>query len=251
VRNAAGAMPDSGRLTFRTCGVDLDQAFCDAHLGARPGTYVKLSIADTGSGMSRETLNRMFEPFFTTRPSDQGGGLGLAMVYGIVKNHRGYITCESAPGQGTVFDLYFPVTPMQRSQQPVTETDKPKLPHGSETILLVDDDNNALEIGREMLERFGYSVITADSGEIAMTTLAGHVGNIELVILDVDMPGMGGIVCLKNMLNRDPAMRVVMASGYSPDGAVRKSIQSGACGFIAKPFQVSEMMHKVREALDI
>ena len=249
--NAGTAMPDGGTLRFSTAQRSLDPDFCDSHLGARPGAYIRLKISDTGTGMNQETLQRMFEPFFTTAKPKQAGGLGLAIVYGIVKNHCGYITCESMPGKGSVFDVYFPLSACPVDQEPITEKEKPALPHGSETILLVDDDHHALELGREILERFGYSVITADCGEMAMTTLAGHVGNIDLVILDVSMPGMGGLGCLKELLSKEPAMRIMMAGGYSPDGAVRKSLGCGACGFVAKPFQVSEMINKVREALDI
>jgi PAS domain S-box-containing protein len=249
--NAGTAMPDGGRLRFSTAQRTLDPDFCETHLGARPGTYIQLTISDNGTGMNQETLQRMFEPFYTTGKPKQASGLGLAVVYGIVKNHCGYITCESTPGKGSVFEVYFPLSVCPAEEAPITEKEKPNLPHGSETVLLVDDDNHALEIGREILERFGYSVITADCGEMAMTALAGYVGSIDLVILDVSMPGMGGLGCLKELLSKEPAMRIIMAGGYSPDGAVRKSLESGACGYVAKPFQVYEMINKVREALDI
>lgn len=249
--NASQAMPDGGSLRFETKNVILNRGFCDAHLGARPGEYVRLGITDTGVGMDRETLNRIFEPFFTTWQAGDGSGLGLAMVYGIIKNHQGYITCESEPGQGTSFEIYFPVLQNKPADHAVTLDDKSELPHGNESILLVDDDQTVRDIGREMLELFGYTVVTADCGENAITTLTGHVGHIDLVILDVNMPGMGGIGCLKHILEKHPAMRVIVASGYSPDGAVRKSLRAGACGFISKPYRFSEMLPKVREVLDI
>ena len=249
--NAVDAMPDGGKLRFKTRNVTLDREFCDAHLGARAGEHVRLTITDTGSGMDRETLYRIFEPFFTTRQAGEGNGLGLAMVYGIIKNHCGYIHCESEPGRGTEFNTYLPVVPCATDTPSVTADDKDKLPYGNETILLVDDDQTVRDIGREMLELFGYTVITADCGEIAITTLTGHIGHIDLVILDVNMPGMGGLGCLKHILEQNPAMRVIMSSGYSPDGAVQKSLRAGACGFIGRPYRLSEMLRKVREVLDI
>lgn len=249
--NAGHAMPDGGKLTFKTKSVLLDQDFCEANLGARPGAYVCVSISDTGCGMDRDTLNQIFEPFFTTRQPDEGIGMGLAMVYGIIKNHGGYIKCDSEPGQGTVFEIFIPIIQNKADDPSVTADNKAALPCGNESILLVDDDPTVRAIGREMLEMFGYTVITADCGEIAITTLNGHIGHIDLVILDVNMPGMGGVNCLKHMLEENPAMRVIMASGFSPDGSVRKSLREGACGFIGKPYRIPEMLRKVREVLDI
>jgi len=258
--NARDAMPDGGNLTFETENVILDEEYCKAHLGAKPGEYVLLSISDTGQGMDKETVNHIFEPFFTTKEVGRGTGLGLAMVYGIVKSHGAYIMCDSEPGMGTTFKIYFPVVLEESIMQRPERVKNPGIPGGRETILLVDDEEIILDIGMDMLERFGYRVITAENGERAIEIFSkahragGREGEekkkIDLVILDVGMQGMGGHKCLKKLLKIDPKIKIIIASGYPANGRVRDTLDSGAAGFIGKPYRLADMLRKVREVLD-
>ncbi len=212
-----------------------------------------MSVSDTGHGMNQETLEHIFEPFYTTKEAGKGTGLGLAMVYGIVKSHGGYITCYSEPGLGTTFKIYFPVliteSPQQRADSRV-EPQAEALPGGSETILLVDDDADVLKSGKAMLERRGYSTIMAESGERAVEIYEKEKELIDLVILDVGMPGMGGHKCLEHLLKIDPGIKVIIVTGYAPSGKVKETLESGAVGFIAKPFLLTDVLKRVREHLD-
>ena len=247
--NASHAMPEGGELTFTTRNATLDAAFCRSNLGARPGAYILLQVTDTGCGIPKTVREHIFEPFFTTKTTGEGTGLGLAMVYGIVKNHGGYITCNSEVKQGTTFSLYFPVVAAEHGQAQAAGRRKP-LPRGSETILLVDDEKPIRTMAKEILERFGYSVLTAESGEAAVEVYTSAWEPIHLVLLDLNMPGMGGQTCLEMLLALNPALRVVIASGRPPNGEVRKRID--ACGgvFIQKPYQIEGLLTAVRQLLD-
>jgi PAS domain S-box-containing protein len=258
--NARDAMPEGGKLIFETTNVVLDGEYCETHLGASPGEYVLLSISDTGHGMDKETLERIFEPFYTTKEMGKGTGLGLAMVYGIVKNHGGYITCYSEPGQGTTFKLYFPVVQAESIKQRLEQKEKCEIPGGTETILLVDDEEAVLDVVKSMLERSGYTTITAESGERAVEIFSKvhrsegreeeRRDKIDLVILDLGMPGMGGHKCLKELLKIHPKVKVVISSGYSESGKMKETLESGAAGFIGKPYRLVDMVKQVREILD-
>jgi CheY-like chemotaxis protein len=248
--NASNAMPDGGRLVFETCNVDLDREYGLSHLEAGEGPHVLLSISDTGQGMDTETRRRIFEPFFTTQEIGQGSGLGLAMVYGMIKNHGGHIICYSEPGQGACFKLYFPAI---HSLQPMPAAEtvvKPALPSGTETILVVDDETVILDLAETILSRFGYRVIRAENGEQALAIVAEQSGQVDLVILDLNMPGMGGHSCLEALAARYPDLPVLIASGYSPNGSVRDTLAAGAAGFIGKPYQLKEMLKVVRDIID-
>lgn len=249
--NARDAMPDGGRLVFETENVTLDEEYCETHLGARPGRYVLLSISDTGQGMDRETLEHIFEPFFTTKEVGRGTGLGLAMVYGIIKSHGGYIMCYSEPGEGTTFKIYFPV---REGDPPAPETGTKSvaaMPEGgSETILLVDDEGILRDIGKDILEKFGYTVLLAPDGETALEVYRENFEDISLVILDLIMPGMGGKRCLEEILKQDPQAKVVIASGYSINGRTREALDRGARAFVKKPYEVTQMLREVRKVLD-
>ena len=247
--NARDAMPDGGKLIFETEKVDLDEEYCRAHPGAGPGEYFLLSVSDTGHGMEKDILEHIFEPFYTTKGIGKGTGLGLAMVYGIVKSHGGYIMCYSEPGQGTTFKIYFPVLKAESIEQR-EERKEENIPGGRETILLVDDEETILDIGKNMLERFGYTTVTAESGERAIEVFEREKEHIDLVILDVGMPGMGGYRCLMELLEIDPKVKVIIASGYSASGEVRETLASNAAGFIGKPFQFADILKKLREVLD-
>ncbi len=245
--NARDAMPDGGILRIETRSIDLDKDFCDRHMGANPGRHVRIRVSDTGHGIDPEVMEHLFEPFFTTKNVGEGSGLGLAMVYGIVKNHQGLIICESEPGLGTTFDVYFPAT-WDRVPQEAAPVRDP-LPSGDELILLVDDDGSVRDLGREILEKFGYEVLIAGNGEEALAAYNKHFGRIDLVILDLIMPGMGGSKCLKNIVEINPEAKVLIASGYSPskDEAMLKGL---SCGFIRKPYDIGSMLCTIRHVLD-
>jgi two-component system, cell cycle sensor histidine kinase and response regulator CckA len=248
--NARDAMPEGGKLTLSTGNVILDEAYCRVHPGAKPGKYLLLAISDTGSGMDKEILDRMFEPFFTTKSVGGGTGLGLAMVYGIVKQHGGHITCESQPGHGTVFKIYLPAI---EEQEIVSDelAEEPKLPGGTETILLVDDEDVVRDLGELILSESGYKVLTARNGKEALDIYRRERESISLVILDLIMPEMGGKQCMQELLKINPTMRVLVASGYASGGTARDAVQLGAKAFVNKPFNVAQLLQQVRTVLDL
>ncbi len=248
--NASDAMPEGGRLMFETSLVALDQAYIDDHLEMAPGKYLLLMVTDTGQGMDKETQDKIFDPFFTTKEIGKGTGLGLSTVFGIVKEHGGHISCYSEPGLGTTFKTYLPVLPT--SQDAITNQDTPlqTAPGGHETLLLVDDEEAIRELGAEILEDVGYRVIKAASGEEALEYYGRFREEVDLVILDLGMPGMGGHKCIKALLETNPALKVLIASGYSANGKVADTLKQGAAGYIAKPFRRSDLLHSVRNVLD-
>jgi CheY-like chemotaxis protein len=207
-----------------------------------------LSVSDTGHGMNEDTVEKIFEPFFSTKAPGKGTGLGLSMVHGIVKNHDGRIICRSAPGKGSCFRIYFPAVAPALENKPAEE--KEGYQGGSETILLVDDDENIRNTGQERLESAGYTVRTVSGGEMALEVCAQKAGKIDLVLLDLIMPGMGGARCLRELLQADPAAKVVIISGYSPDDQTLHAIQSSTCGYLRKPYTGEQLLSVVRKALD-
>jgi two-component system, cell cycle sensor histidine kinase and response regulator CckA len=247
--NAQHAMPEGGRLTIETQNVALDREYCTSHLGAKAGEYVILAVSDNGIGMDRETMDRMYDPFFTTKKGRLGSGLGLSMVYGIVKSHGGYIMCYSEPGRGAAFKIYFPALCTYRRHE-TAEKHVDELHGGKETILVIDDNQAVRQFAEHVISGFGYKVLTADSGEEALSLYKADAGAIDLLVLDLDMPGMGGTKCLEELIRIDPGVKVVVASGLSPDGKVRKILESGTGTFIGKPFQVSQIIPKIRDVLD-
>ncbi len=249
--NARDAMPDGGTITIKTRNAILDEAFCNTHVGAKPGEYVGLVVSDTGHGMEQEILNHIFEPFFTTKQRDQGTGLGLATVYGIIKGHGGFIYCSSEPRHGTTFDLYFPVLQTEVRTDVPQEDESAHLSQGQETVLLVDDEEIILDLGQRILESRGYTTLMATSGEEALKIYEAQRNEIDLVILDVSMPGMGGYKCLEGLIKLNPKVKTIISSGYSATGKVKAALESGASGFIGKPYMIAEMLHKVREILDM
>jgi len=247
--NARDAMPEGGSMIFETENVILAEEYCKTHLGSKPGQYVKLSISDTGQGMDKETLRHIFEPFYTTKDIGKGTGLGLAMVYGIVKSHSGYIMCYSEPDEGTIFKIYFPIIEKEPKR---VESKKEKVPikGGNETILLVDDEEAIRELAEDILTRFGYTVLMASDGETALEIYREKKEEINLVILDIIMPGMGGRKCLEELLKMNPKSRIIIASGYSINGPAKKVLEAGAKGFISKPYDMRGMLQTVRKILD-
>jgi PAS domain S-box-containing protein len=246
--NARDAMPDGGRLVLETGNVVLDPEHARQHLDARPGRYVRLRVSDTGHGIPAEVLPHIFDPFFTTKPVGKGTGLGLASVFGIVKQHLGWVECHSAAGQGARFDIYLPG---QRVGGAAEEEAAPAgLPAGgSETVLLVDDEKVVRGVGQMILERYGYKVLLAPDGLEALEIYQRERGRIGLVILDLTMPRLSGRDTLTQLLRIDPKARVLLASGYSAEHA-EVAQQQGAAGFIAKPYRAQELARAVRQALD-
>ncbi len=248
--NAADAMPDGGRLIIETANAALDQDFVRIHTGAKPGKYVLMTVSDTGFGMDKKTRDQVFDPFFTTKEVGKGTGLGLASTYGIVKAHEGYILCYSEPGQGTAFKIYWPAAEQGEIEPGEIQTDQAVSQDGTETILVVDDDDQIRELTSEVLEDSGYQVISASSGEQALEVFRKKYRDIDLVLMDLNMPGMGGSQCTRKMMILDPSVRVLVASGYSANGHGKAALEFGAKGFISKPFQVDQLLAKVRQVLD-
>jgi PAS domain S-box-containing protein len=246
--NAQHALPEGGRLTIETSNVSLIDESVIARLGAKPGKYVLLTVSDTGLGMPPEVLDRIFEPFFTTKVNGEGTGLGLAMVHGIVAQHGGYVSCYSEPGMGTSFKMYFPVSSAELRSDLAFKGEMPAL--GSETVLLVDDDDRVREMARQVIEMGGYKVLVARSGEEALVKYRERKGQISLVILDLIMPGMGGKVCLEELLRLDPDARVIVTSGYSSDALTHHKKGSGARGFVVKPYDAKGILEAIRKVLD-
>ena len=243
--NAAHAMPGGGKLSLETENLHLDER--NARLKQlSPGRYVKISVVDEGVGMSKEVQRRIFEPFFTTRKFGTGTGLGLASVYGIIKNHDGHIEVQSAPGDGTAFMLYLPAS----DQTTIRETKKPSpIQMGKGTILLVDDEPAVLKVGREMLAAIGYRILTAESGPEAIDLYRRNRDTVDLVVLDVVMPDMGGGETYDRLKGLNPDLKVLLASGYRLDGEVAQILKRGCQGFIQKPFDISEISLKLKSLL--
>jgi PAS domain S-box-containing protein len=248
--NARDAMPNGGLLLFKTSAVKVKDLVCNCCSTAFSGDYVQLQIKDSGIGMERETLEKSFDPFFTTKEIGKGTGLGLSMVLGIVRGHSGHIIYHSEVGQGTIFNLYFPVVTADVETMVPEATVAGDITGGSETILLVDDEKALRELGCEMFAKAGYKTIVAGSGEDALGIYQKRSADIDLIILDISMPGMGGHRCLKEVLKINPEAKVIISSGYSRSGHLRNTIDSGASGYIAKPFKFEELFRKVREVLD-
>ena len=247
-RNAADAMPHGGRLTIKTENMPSGHDHVPGQSGPCSGRFVVLTVSDTGHGMDSETREHIFEPFYTTREIGRGTGLGLASAYGIVDSHGGHITCDSEVGRGTVFKVYLPAL---EGAGPAVEDEDRNAPHGGEeTILLVDDEVAVRDFAAQALTRFGYNILTASTGEEALEIYAEKSDNIDLVILDIGMPGMGGHRCFREIVDLDPSARVIIASGYSATGQLRETLAAGAAGYVPKPYQLQELLDKVREVLD-
>ncbi|MEI6135075.1 MAG: PAS domain S-box protein [Desulfomonile sp.] len=246
--NARDAMPDGGTLTIETSNVQLDREYCSAHIDAIPGSYVLLTVSDTGQGMDRKTLAHIFEPFFSTKEVGKGTGLGLATVYGVIKQHDGHIMCYSEPGHGTTFKIYLPAVQTKKDiETPALDLD---IPGGTETVLLVDDDEDISDLGATLLDNFGYQVITANNGEEALEIYQRKGAGISVIILDLIMPVMDGRRCLAGILRLNPNAKVIVASGYSEGGPANGVIKAGAKGFVQKPYNMRQLLTMVREVLD-
>ncbi len=245
--NARDAMPSGGSLIIETANRHLDREFVEAHLGLREGTYVVLSVTDTGVGMTPEVSERIFEPFFTTKDQAGGKGMGLSTVYGIMKNHSGKITVYSEIGKGTTFRLYFP-TPVEGPSED-SPTGEEKKEEDRTTILLVDDDSAVRQLWSGFLSDQGYRVIVAEDGDSAIEILEGRPDGIDLAIVDLVMPGIGGKETIRRLREIRPDVKVLASSGYSANGQARDMVQMDIDGFIQKPSQLSELIESVGKAL--
>jgi PAS domain S-box-containing protein len=246
--NARDAMPDGGSILLATSNVTVGDTIDGESFAAAPGAYVLLAITDSGSGMDEDTRNRIFEPFFTTKEPGKGTGLGLAMVYGIVKQSGGYISVQSAPGRGTTFKIYLPVVPF--SNDPVHVPAPGEFMRGTETILLVEDVAALRDIGRRVLERQGYTVLDASDSAEALAAAAAHDGPIHLLLTDVVLPGAGGRQLADLLKASRPQIRVLFTSGYTDDAVVRGGVFDSGVAFLQKPFAPETLARKVREVLD-
>jgi CheY-like chemotaxis protein len=226
----------------------LDANYCKTHLLAKPGDYVQIVVSDTGQGMGKDTLEHIFEPFYTTKGPGQGTGLGLAMAYGIVEQHAGHITCYSEQGVGTTFKIYIPAIQTEEESDVSQTLEMPAF--GTETILLVDDEQFVRDLGARILGLGGYEVLTAVNGKDALDVYASHRDRISLVILDLIMPGMGGIQCLQELRETNPALKVIIASGFSVEGPAKETLDLGAKALVSKPYRTNEILRIVRQVLD-
>ncbi len=245
--NAWQAMPGGGDMFVETEEVVFD----DIHAmpgQVAPGRYVKVTVTDTGAGMDEQTKDRIFDPFFTTKGMGRGTGLGLATVYGIMRGHGGMITVESEPGQGSSFILYIPASEKDPAGERMDSAAGPV--QGTEAILLVDDEPMVLEVSRELLASLGHRVYAAGSGQEAVAVYMEKRGEIDLVVLDMVMPGISGGETFDRLREINPEVKVLLASGYSINGQAQEILGRGCDGFIQKPFRLEELSRRVREVLD-
>jgi len=247
--NARDAMPQGGQLMIETANVSLDEAFVATHLEAQPGEYVLLAVSDTGHGMSEEVQAHLFEPFFTTKEQGKGTGLGLATVYGIVKQNGGHIWVYSEEGQGATFKIYLPRVreATQPLDQPQVDTE---LPRGNETILLVEDAVGVRELARRVLEELGYAVLVASNGQGALELAARHPDPIQLLLTDVVMPGISGRALAEQLQQIRPNLKVLFMSGYTDEAIARHGVLAPGVSLLQKPFTPTSLARKVREVLD-
>jgi PAS domain S-box-containing protein len=245
--NARDAMPGGGELTVTTRRLDAPDAFLRSAPGGRAGPYVRIDIADTGIGIDRAIRGKIFDPFFTTKEKGKGTGLGLATVYGIVKNHSGFINVESEMGAGTTFSVYIPAVEKQ-AEKPREIESRPE--GGQETILVVDDEETIRFLVRDILEEIGYKVIAAEDGYRAVEMYAERLAEIDLVILDMTMPGMGGRETFEKLKKLNPRVLAVLSTGYSEDERARQMLALGVKAFVQKPYRIDDLAGAVRRILD-
>jgi len=247
--NARDAMPDGGKLKIETSNAELDQAYVRNHPGSKIGSFVLLAVTDTGTGMDAATLTHIFEPFFTTKELGKGTGLGLATVYGIVKQSNGYIGLESAIGKGTSFQIYLPRYAGQAVADEL-KTDSPDNLRGSETILLVEDSEPLRKLAKSFLDSRGFRVLSAESGEDALEVAKRFGGPFDLLLTDVVMPGMNGRILAENLLLRQPGIKVLYMSGYTDSFIAGHGVLDPGIHLLHKPFIEEVLIRKVREVLD-
>ena len=228
---------------------DVDESYVQRHSIVPPGDYVLLTVTDSGQGISPGALAHIFEPFYTTKEAGKGTGLGLATVYGIVKQNGGFVWVYSEPGMGTTFKVYLPQVQPLSSEVPITKLAE-RSPRGSETLLLVEDETSVRMASSQFLTRSGYSVLEASNGEDALRVSRAHAGQIELMITDVVMPKMGGPMLAEWLADERPNMKVLFVSGYAENTVLRHGKVDVTTGFLQKPFSGKMLARKVREVLE-
>jgi two-component system cell cycle sensor histidine kinase/response regulator CckA len=248
--NARDAMPQGGTVTVETANIMLGKEYAQTHVDVFPGPHVMLSVSDTGEGIPRDIQSRLFEPFFTTKEKGRGTGLGLATVYGIVKQSGGHIVVDSEAGAGAAFRLYFPasVAPAQRAVQAARNAPAADL-RGTETVLVVEDDPRLRALDERILKRYGYAVLLADSADEAVRICTEHPGPIHIVVTDVIMPGGSGRTVGDWIMEYKPETKVIYMSGYTDDAISRHGVLEPGARFLQKPFSPEAFARKVREAL--
>jgi len=244
--NARDAMPGGGTLTVSTEVTTADARTASQFSSVRPGPFVAVRVEDTGQGISPEIQNRIFEPFFTTK--DHGTGLGLSVVYGVVQNHGGFITMESTPGHGTTMSIFLPRTLPGRSRR--ARAQRSRIPRGTEHILLIDDELSVCEVARDMLAELGYTVHLAHDGEAGVEFYRKRQGMIDLILLDINMPVLGGREAFDLLRALNPAVLIIIVTGYGRDALETSTFSSEVNGFIQKPFHLDTLAMKVRQVLD-
>jgi CheY-like chemotaxis protein len=246
--NARDAMPQGGTLTIETANVELDEHYARTHLSVQPGSYVALTVRDSGTGMTPDVLARLFEPFFTTKEPGKGTGLGLATVHGIIQRSGGSVSVDSELGTGTSFNVYFP-----RVDAPETVVEAPaRVPRPrarGETVLVVDDAEGLRKLTRRLLERQGYTVLVAGNADEALQLFEGN-GSIDVLLTDVVMPGASGPELTRQLLERRPALKVIFMSGYTEEAIVRHGVLNAGIAFLHKPFTSEMLARKMSEVLD-
>jgi signal transduction histidine kinase/ActR/RegA family two-component response regulator len=248
--NARDAMPDGGLLTISAEVVELNSSSALRHQDARPGQFMRLSVTDTGCGIPAEHLSRIFEPFFTTKPVGSGTGLGLAAVYGIAKQHNGWVEVQSQPGQGSTFQVFIP-TYVAVPEKDDVQPRQPTLKGGNETILVAEDDDDVREFVVAVLKSYGYNVIAASSGKKALERWSECTETVHLLLTDMVMPeGLTGRQLAEVLLTKDPALRVLFTSGYSPGMAGKDLALLEGRDFLAKPYEAATLVQRVRACLD-
>jgi two-component system cell cycle sensor histidine kinase/response regulator CckA len=248
--NARDAMPKGGHLTIRTANARMDSDFVRDHPGAAIGEYASIAVEDAGHGIPAELLERVFEPFFTTKPMGKGTGLGLATVYGIVKQSGGYVSIASTVGVGTTVTSYFPRVHEAPQREPARARPQAEL-RGTETVLVAEDQTAVRDLIVRVLSGLGYTILSARDGADAMTTEAGHAGPIDLLLSDVIMPGLNGPDLAQRLLARRPALKVLYVSGFTSHLALHLGTIGGRAAFLQKPFSPDRLALKVREVLDV
>ncbi|MDG4475635.1 ATP-binding protein [Thiovibrio frasassiensis] len=246
--NARDAIADTGKITIETENVSRDAAYCADHPDCLPGEYVLLAVSDNGCGMDKEILAQIFEPFFTTKEKDKGTGLGLATVYGVVRQNNGFINVYSEPGQGTTFSIYLPS--FSSEEVTPTETRLAEEPTGgTETVLLVEDEATLLHLGKTILQRLGYTVLAASTPMAAIELAQEHPGEIHLLITDVVMPEMNGRDLAKRLVSLRPTMHCLFMSGYTANVIAHHGVLDTDIHFIQKPFSIDDLARTARETL--
>jgi two-component system, cell cycle sensor histidine kinase and response regulator CckA len=247
--NARDAIAGVGKITIETDKVTFDKAYCDDHAECVPGEFVLLAVSDDGCGMDRETQEHLFEPFFTTKGVGKGTGLGLATVYGVVKQNNGFINVYSEPEKGTTIKVYLPGHAGEAVETTAASTVETPYSHG-DTILLVEDEQAILHMGKMMLERLGYRVLVAGTPREAMRLAEEHAGDIRLLITDVVMPEMNGRDLSERLQSLYPNLRCLFISGYTANAIAHRGILDEGVNFIPKPFSMKDLAAKVRLTLD-